>query len=647
MDSPARKLQKQKDYQRHKMFRKMARKRKAKAEQEQKVAEKALKRKLKLPKYDKGEDDNTPNPKSNNAANKRRIVDYGDGSLYSYPEIFDKNLPYEVTIPEVVVTAKSKYNPYSWGSIVPFEYSRNSYYKPEDALEAFNTITFGLSNTISPTQMARRIYDIKDVLNGSMSGQQYWNRWINGNEGLVSKKYTQENPFSSMIINGAADIFTLSGGLTKIPGIIRNLTPQNLRNYWYVSKPPIGYDGIKNAIIRQIRGVLSGKKADIENPWWFNSDNAKRLESYAYVPDGVSEAEKAAYLKQFGEHALEARTDAWRMHNLIPQKFNTFTNNPKHPGSFTDVEGIKRLKWIPQQIKGTQQIDFINSAGGNIGTPEIINLGAGISDKDVLIQKFGVTTTSDWFDLHPFSRQGDRLIPRIIKPIWKKYISDPIYTDYRLINKFSNHLKYNNVGIKDYLSKANEYELEMFDPDMFPATGIKRWVGEVFGEIANKMKKASKIPEFRFLKPLEDKIATLEVGDITGGKPFLMQYDIPWTSKTTITTDVAKPFETKYIPGFHSENLFPQGVFDWKKGVYKINEDINNFKSILNGQFDKGKDKIRIKPSKRGTFTAAAKKHGASVQEYARRVLKAPKGKYSAAMRRKANFARVFGGRNY
>lgn len=128
MESPARKLQKQKDYQRHKMFRKMARKRKAKAEQEQKVAEKALKRKLKLPKYDKGEDDDTSNPKSNNATNKRRIVDYGGGSLYSYPEVFDKNLPYEVSIPEVVVTARSKYNPYSWRSVVPFEYSRNANY---------------------------------------------------------------------------------------------------------------------------------------------------------------------------------------------------------------------------------------------------------------------------------------------------------------------------------------------------------------------------------------------------------------------------------------------------------------------------------------------------------------------------------------
>lgn len=48
---------------------------------------------------------------------------------------------------------------------------------------------------------------------------------------------------------------------------------------------------------------------------------------------------------------------------------------------------------------------------------------------------------------------------------------------------------------------------------------------------------------------------------------------------------------------------------------------------------------IHIKPSKRGTFTAAATKHGMGVQEFANRVL-ANKEDYSPAMVKKANFAR-------
>jgi len=48
---------------------------------------------------------------------------------------------------------------------------------------------------------------------------------------------------------------------------------------------------------------------------------------------------------------------------------------------------------------------------------------------------------------------------------------------------------------------------------------------------------------------------------------------------------------------------------------------------------------IHIAPSKRGTFTAAATKHGMSVQGFASRVL-ANKENYSTAMVKKANFAK-------
>lgn len=56
MESPKRKMQKKNDYQRHKLFRKIKRRRKAQAEAEQHIAEKQLKKKLKLPKFDTGDD---------------------------------------------------------------------------------------------------------------------------------------------------------------------------------------------------------------------------------------------------------------------------------------------------------------------------------------------------------------------------------------------------------------------------------------------------------------------------------------------------------------------------------------------------------------------------------------------------------------
>lgn len=48
-ESPKRKMQKKNDYQRHKLFRKIKRRRKVQAEAEQHIAEKQLKKKLKKP----------------------------------------------------------------------------------------------------------------------------------------------------------------------------------------------------------------------------------------------------------------------------------------------------------------------------------------------------------------------------------------------------------------------------------------------------------------------------------------------------------------------------------------------------------------------------------------------------------------------
>lgn len=57
MESPKRKMQKKNDYQRHKLFRKIKRRRKAWSEADQHIAEKQLRKKLKLPKFDRGEDE--------------------------------------------------------------------------------------------------------------------------------------------------------------------------------------------------------------------------------------------------------------------------------------------------------------------------------------------------------------------------------------------------------------------------------------------------------------------------------------------------------------------------------------------------------------------------------------------------------------
>lgn len=95
----------------------------------------------------------------------------------------------------------------------------------------------------------------------------------------------------------------------------------------------------------------------------------------------------------------------------------------------------------------------------------------------------------------------------------------------------------------------------------------------------------------------------------------------------------AEPFDIQYDLPFHIQD-------------HKINIGLGRTPTPLENKIypqllqfhNSGKD-INIKPSKRGIFTKAAKQHGMSVQGFANMVLRNP-SKYSAAMRKKANFAR-------
>lgn len=157
-----------------------------------------------------------------------------------------------------------------------------------------------------------------------------------------------------------------------------------------------------------------------------------------------------------------------------------------------------------------------------------------------------------------------------------------------------------------------------------------------------------------------------------------------------LTTNVQKPFDLtnpnfKHAGQFNWENTnAPEGIFDGFDSVYYgipgnkmvgaypselVVPKPSNYKSLLgnNGDFNpnddnmyrillplvgisgftryenhnSGKD-IHIKKTNRGKFTEAANEHNMGVQEFARQVLSAPKGKYSSTLRKRANFARNF-----
>ena len=87
-------------------------------------------------------------------------------------------------------------------------------------------------------------------------------------------------------------------------------------------------------------------------------------------------------------------------------------------------------------------------------------------------------------------------------------------------------------------------------------------------------------------------------------------------------------------------NTFGLELFPIVDVVGQSYEPVVDTKSrLMIPNYSNGKDSIHIAKSKRGTFTAAATKHGMSVQQFANVVLNNPDN-YSTAMRKKANFAK-------
>lgn len=116
--------------------------------------------------------------------------------------------------------------------------------------------------------------------------------------------------------------------------------------------------------------------------------------------------------------------------------------------------------------------------------------------------------------------------------------------------------------------------------------------------------------------------------------------DTVWTkdAKPELYIDEAK-IKSNFLRNVINKNKLDKEYEIKQNGgmIATINGNVKNG-LITTPRFKSG-GSIHIDPSKRGTFTAAAKAHGKSVQGFANQVL-ANKDNYSSAMVKKANFAR-------
>lgn len=180
MESPKRKMQKKNDYQRHKLFRKIKRRRKAQAEAEQHIAEKQLRKKLKLPKFGDGKEKvNLNNAHFDKEGN---LVDNTTG------------IKYTPTSNDIVITPSTKYfyDPYA---------SANNYFDPNITFGFINTATAPISN-FAPSNIVGSLRKARDYAS-------FMNAFMNqDNNGFFTDDFSKAHPAISDIGNIGADILT-------------------------------------------------------------------------------------------------------------------------------------------------------------------------------------------------------------------------------------------------------------------------------------------------------------------------------------------------------------------------------------------------------------------------------------------------------
>lgn len=263
---------------------------------------------------------------------------------------------------------------------------------------------------------------------------------------------------------------------------------------------------------------------------------------------------------------------------------------------------------------------------------------------------------------------GEPVLPN--KTIRIQNDNQPFVFDYD--NPFSQHIKRDDKRIGEYITSGGESDVYN-TVDGKSVIKFKDGIyqpSQNFDELQSAVQAEDKLNNLPFFFK-QKYLGWSDKHDVIKAKKKVYPED---TFYTVLSQPKVTPFSKVADPWFTlTENDGRQGalrffdenkIYDYLKGygvertpepgVYKYNGitfgdvaprnagiDKNGnlgFLDLLIHDYNSGKD-IHIKKSKRGTFTKAAKQHGMSVQGFANKVLKNP-SKYSAAMRKKANFAR-------
>lgn len=401
-------------------------------------------------------------------------------------------------------------------------------------------------------------------------------------------RLAKEGKTGRAILSGLGDVADLAGFIDVANTGRRILNPAYRSLHFYNTITPFSYDDPIERGTQWVKNMLANTPVDINNPLWMQGKKGEHTEKMARQIGGLLGWKNSVFTDR-GRIALEARDDAFRIYNGLPQRYGTFIKNKD--GSY--AYNMAKLRYENGAFKPIigESYDTIGGAGGNVKETILDNL-----DGDVVVRH------EDLWDLQPFKGKNvaaiiDNTINNTVQNFRKK-VTFPLRDKSKIIK-----------NIDSYLNRfRNDYHL----------TDTK------FGD---KLTKA---------------LNNFEAGQITGSKPFKL--DTKFSGHSTMqfidSDGVIRDAPYRYIDGPAQNILFNK---DFTKNKVDFNnigiKDVDLKDLIIPNTSTFKMGGIYIKPSKRGTFRAAARRHHMGVQEFARKVLN-NRAQFSSAMVKKANFAR-------
>lgn len=570
MESPKRKLQKQNDYQRHKLFRKIKRRNKAQAEQEQEVATKQLKKKLKLPKFNDGDDVVYVD------RNKLGVDQYGN-VLNEGQQVGDGSL----RLPEVVVKPEAN----QWADAG--KHNTSSYWDP-------NGVIHGLDKSIEaaikyPAMIAEQNgYDMSGYYNsiskiGKATAALSPTRWIGtlrgtgmpldeNNQGLFGGHGETGRAADELfdIIVGSKIGRKFSNKLQNTKNLLElskeNHNPFNnafTRSVLYNYLPPASYSMKKLSIpaIMWPYHILKGSTPNIDKAFWTQNNF-------------VSNIIKNSFEKQYGvdgDVALLARANAYRKYLKLPQSENyRFVQSAVDDTKLTNVDALKLLKGKGYGGK-SRDIEVVNANRPFVDKDFVTSAGGNVSVSTKLLNKNpieGIIKINDTWDLMP----GQRINKKILNFLDGRRTKS--------INKFGAKIKSKS---KDFIGYRNQQLFDRMDyPEwMSMQQKIKlsnivdnggatrtatnnRGLRGILGRSGIKL--GNYLQNFYYKDTnLYNYLNNLEVGKYVGAEPFDIQYDIPFhvqDHKINIGLGrIPTPLESRMYPQLSQFHNFGKDIY--------------------------------------------------------------------------------------